>query len=129
LNVSKATFFIGHEVWHSARFVFFNGRSVVWIKIMSLPEQGVRQRKNRTLNEIVQEFDAFNKVEDKVKDQKTVKNGICEFRLFCNLFIFLLLDSICCFLLIIVLCFGEIHEYWFNDNVLYRFGVDTNYDE
>lgn len=49
---------------------------------MSLPEQGIRQRKNRSLNEIVQEFDAFNKVEDKVKDQKSVKNGVCKFGIF-----------------------------------------------
>ncbi|KAI6177058.1 Protein of unknown function DUF1692 domain containing protein [Aphelenchoides bicaudatus] len=81
---------------------------------MSLPSQGIRQRRNRTLNEIVQDFDAFNKVEEKVKDQKTVRNGIY---------------SICCFLLIIVLCCGEIHHYWFDDNVLYKFSVDTDYDE
>lgn len=62
--------------------LFLKGSSLGWIKIMSLPEQGIRQRKNRSLNEIVQEFDAFNKVEDKVKDQKSVKNGVCKFGIF-----------------------------------------------
>jgi hypothetical protein len=95
---------------------------------MLLPEQGIRQRKNRSLNEIVQDFDTFTKVDSKVQETRSVGNGICTF--FFNFdFIFNFTDSICCFILIAVLCFGEIYEYWWEDSVSYKFGVDTDYDE
>lgn len=46
---------------------------------MLLPEQGIRQRKNRSLNEIVQDLDAFNKVRDEIKEERTAGNGLCKF--------------------------------------------------
>lgn len=52
---------------------------------MLLPEQGIRQRKNRSLNEIVQDLDAFNKVKDEIKEERSAGNGLCK-SLFINLF-------------------------------------------
>lgn len=40
---------------------------------MSLPEQGLRQR--RTILEVIQELDSFNKVQEKVKEEKNAAKG------------------------------------------------------
>ncbi|CEF70729.1 Endoplasmic reticulum-Golgi intermediate compartment protein 2 [Strongyloides ratti] len=44
---------------------------------MSLPEQGLRQR--RTILEVIQELDSFNKVQEKVKEEKNAAKGFASF--------------------------------------------------
>ncbi|KAI6241476.1 hypothetical protein M3Y99_00305200 [Aphelenchoides fujianensis] len=82
---------------------------------MSLPEEHeIRQRKRPGLNEFVREFDSFNKVVDDVKEEPTIANG---------------LYTVICFVIIFVLSVGQIKEYLMEDDVLYKFSVDTAYDE
>lgn len=45
---------------------------------MELPDQQLRQRRKRRVEDIVKEFDSFNKVVDTVKEEQTASNGISE---------------------------------------------------
>uniref|UniRef100_A0A915E7D0 Endoplasmic reticulum vesicle transporter N-terminal domain-containing protein n=1 Tax=Ditylenchus dipsaci TaxID=166011 RepID=A0A915E7D0_9BILA len=81
-----------------------------------LPQQAngsVRQRK-QNVGSIVQEFDAFNKVVDDVKEEPKAVNGFL---------------SVICFSLIIVLLVGLLYEYFTNTEVEYKFAVDTDFAE
>lgn len=80
----------------------------------SLPG-GVRQRKVvGSVSAMVQELDAFVKVTDDVKEEPKAAKGLL---------------SILCFSLILVLLVGQLHEYFTNNDVEYKFTVDTDYDE
>ncbi|CAD5216769.1 unnamed protein product [Bursaphelenchus okinawaensis] len=79
-----------------------------------LPDSGLRQRKKFTVDETIKSFDAFNKVVESVQEEKTATNGII---------------TVCSFILIFVLCALQCYEYYFDDDVEYKFSVDTNFDE
>uniref|UniRef100_A0A914KQW5 Endoplasmic reticulum-Golgi intermediate compartment protein 2 n=1 Tax=Meloidogyne incognita TaxID=6306 RepID=A0A914KQW5_MELIC len=79
---------------------------------MELPNgQVIRQRRIGSVREMVQEVDAFVKVTDDVKEEPKAVNGIL---------------TVLSFTLIFVLFIGEIHNYFTNDDVEYRFSVDTD---
>uniref|UniRef100_A0A0K0E5F7 COPIIcoated_ERV domain-containing protein n=1 Tax=Strongyloides stercoralis TaxID=6248 RepID=A0A0K0E5F7_STRER len=44
---------------------------------MSLPEQGLRQR--RTILDVIQDLDSFNKIQEKVKEEKNAAKGFASF--------------------------------------------------
>ncbi|CAD5222209.1 unnamed protein product [Bursaphelenchus xylophilus] len=79
-----------------------------------LPDSGLRQRRKLTVDETIKSFDAFNKVVDSVQEEKTATNGVI---------------TICSFALILILCGFQLCEYYYNDDVEYKFSVDTNFDE
>lgn len=99
---------------------------------MELPNgQAIRQRRGG-IREIVTEFDAFVKVTEDVKEEQKTMNGIC--KRFLYLFIhpqlvFIFSVTIFCFSLIFMLILGELYNYFTNNEVEYRFSVDTAYDE
>ncbi|KAL3101863.1 hypothetical protein niasHS_003272 [Heterodera schachtii] len=76
--------------------------------------QAIRQRKRGGVGEVVQEFDAFLKVSDDVKEEPKAVNGI----------LFVL-----CFLLVAILLIGELYNYMTNSEVEYRFAVDTDFQD
>ncbi|CAK5018123.1 unnamed protein product [Meloidogyne enterolobii] len=79
---------------------------------MELPNgHAIRQRRIGSVREMVQEVDAFVKVTDDVKEEPKAVNGIL---------------TVLSFTLIFVLFIGEIHNYFTNDEVEYRFSVDTD---
>uniref|UniRef100_A0A1I8BQ10 Endoplasmic reticulum-Golgi intermediate compartment protein 2 n=1 Tax=Meloidogyne hapla TaxID=6305 RepID=A0A1I8BQ10_MELHA len=79
---------------------------------MELPNgQVVRQRRIGGVREMVQEVDAFIKVTDDVKEEPKAVNGIL---------------TVLSFTLIFILFVGEVHNYFTNDEVEYRFSVDTD---
>uniref|UniRef100_A0A915NI08 Uncharacterized protein n=1 Tax=Meloidogyne floridensis TaxID=298350 RepID=A0A915NI08_9BILA len=79
---------------------------------MELPNgQVIRQRRIGSVREMVQEVDAFVKVTDDVKEEPKAVNGIL---------------TVLSFTLIFILFIGEIHNYFTNDEVEYRFSVDTD---
>uniref|UniRef100_A0A914HXC6 DNA-directed RNA polymerase n=1 Tax=Globodera rostochiensis TaxID=31243 RepID=A0A914HXC6_GLORO len=76
--------------------------------------QDLRHRRRGGVREVVQEFDAFLKVSDDVKEEPKAVNGIL---------------SVFCFLLIAILLIGELYYYWTNSEVEYRFSVDTDFQD
>ncbi|KAI6214969.1 hypothetical protein M3Y94_00330600 [Aphelenchoides besseyi] len=80
---------------------------------MLLPDNEIRHRRH-AINDYVREFDSFNKVSEDVQEQKSPFAG---------------LYAIVCFLIILVLCVGQINDYIQNDDVIYKFDVDISYDE
>ncbi|KAI6188020.1 hypothetical protein M3Y98_00308500 [Aphelenchoides besseyi] len=87
---------------------------IYWLcACMLLPDNEIRHRRH-ALNDYVREFDSFNKVSEDVQEQKSPFAG---------------LYAIGCFVIIFVLCVGQINDYIQNDDVIYKFDVDISYDE
>ncbi|MFH4980518.1 hypothetical protein AB6A40_007227 [Gnathostoma spinigerum] len=81
---------------------------------MSLPGSSLRYRRS-TLFEKVQEFDAFTKTVDEVKEEKKTAGGII---------------SGLCFITISILVVGELNAYFYGTSEFdYKIKVDTAYDE
>jgi hypothetical protein len=84
---------------------------------------------------LVQQFDAFVKVTDDVREEPRVAKGICECHVapFSQPFMHKVTGissvSVLCFALISVLVVGQLHEYWTNTDVEYKFSVDTDFEE
>uniref|UniRef100_A0A1I7YN55 COPIIcoated_ERV domain-containing protein n=1 Tax=Steinernema glaseri TaxID=37863 RepID=A0A1I7YN55_9BILA len=81
----------------------------------TLPEQGIRHRSSRKILDVVQDLDAFSKVVDKAKEEKSATNGLI---------------SLICFAVILSLMAGHLYDYYFGDSKFYyKFALDYAYDE
>ncbi|KAK0396582.1 hypothetical protein QR680_001774 [Steinernema hermaphroditum] len=81
----------------------------------TLPEQGIRQRSSRKILDVVQDLDAFSKVVDKAKEEKSAANGMI---------------SLICFAVIASLMTGHLYDYFFGDSKFYyKFALDYAHDE
>ncbi|OZC09067.1 peptidase family M1 [Onchocerca flexuosa] len=102
---------------------------------------GTTLRQRRPVQEVVRDFDAFNKTVDEVSEEKRATGGFREFCSFLFFPKFLALPHLyyltayftvasLSFIIIAVLVFGELRNYFYGEEGhYYRFSVDTAYSE